>query len=82
MAKHPGQDPPDGLVLTQPWARDPAGQQAKEMIYHQYRDRARPPNAAWDQWAGWQGRTCCGGQGADEAEPIHQTHQRQEVGQS
>ena len=42
MDTHPGEQPPDGLILTQPWARGPAGQQVKETIYYQYRaDRAR-----------------------------------------
>ena len=40
--EHPGQDPHDGLVVSQPWARGPVGQQVTEMIYYQYRhDRAR-----------------------------------------
>ena len=26
MDTHPGEQPPDGLILTQPWARGPAGQ--------------------------------------------------------
>ena len=42
MDTHPGEQPPDGLILTQPWSRGPAGQQVKETIYYQYRaDRAR-----------------------------------------
>lgn len=40
--QHPGQEPPNQLVLAQPWARGPAGAQQPEMIYYQYRaDRAR-----------------------------------------
>ncbi len=42
MAEHPDQNPSDGLVLTQPWTCCPAGQQVKEMIYHQYRTEAAP----------------------------------------
>ena len=42
MAEHPDQDPSDGLVLAQPWTCCPAGQQVKEMIYHQYRTEAAP----------------------------------------
>ncbi len=42
MEAHPDTEPPDGLVLTQPWARGPAGKQVRETIYYQYRaDRAR-----------------------------------------
>lgn len=42
MKKHPDQEPPDGLILTQPWARGTPGAQVKETIYYQYRaDRAR-----------------------------------------
>ncbi len=37
MDAHPGQDPPDGLTLTQPWSRGPAGKAVKETIYYQYR---------------------------------------------
>lgn len=40
--RHPGQAPDDQMVLSQPWARGPAGAQTPEMIYYQYRaDRAR-----------------------------------------
>lgn len=39
---HPGQQPTDGMVLTQPWARGPLEAQQAETIYYQYRaDRAR-----------------------------------------
>lgn len=42
LDSHPGQQPPDGLILTQPWARGPLGAQSTETIYYQYRkDRAR-----------------------------------------
>ena len=36
------QQPPDGLILTQPWSRGPAGAAVTETIYYQYRaSRAR-----------------------------------------
>lgn len=42
MDAHPGQDPPDGLTLTRPWSRGPAGKAVKETIYYQYQvSRAR-----------------------------------------
>ena len=37
MDAHPGQDPPDGLTLTQPWSRGPAGKAVRETSYYQYR---------------------------------------------
>ncbi len=40
--EHPGQDMPDGLVLTQPWPAGPNGGRRDQVIYYQYRhDRAR-----------------------------------------
>jgi len=42
LKTHSGQQPPDGLTLTQPWSRGPAGAAVTETIYYQYRaDRAR-----------------------------------------
>ena len=42
LKTHSGQQPPDGLILTQPWSRGPAGAAVTETIYYQYRaDRAR-----------------------------------------
>ena len=39
---HPGQDPVDQMILTQPWARGSLEAQQSETIYYQYRaDRAR-----------------------------------------
>lgn len=39
---HPGQQPTDGMVLTQPWARGSLAAQQAETIYYQYRaDRVR-----------------------------------------
>jgi hypothetical protein len=39
---HEGQQPPDGLILTQPWPAGPRDQRRDEVIYYQYRaDRAR-----------------------------------------
>jgi Transposase DDE domain len=39
---HPGQDPPDGLILTQPWPASASDQRRDQVIYYQYRaDRAR-----------------------------------------
>ena len=40
--EHPGQEPDDGLVLTQPWPPGPNEQQRIQVRYYQYRaDRAR-----------------------------------------
>jgi Transposase DDE domain len=40
--EHPGQDIPDGHVLTQPWPAGPGGGRRDQVIYYQYRhDRAR-----------------------------------------
>jgi hypothetical protein len=40
--EHPGQDIPDGQVLTQPWPAGPNGGRRDQVIYYQYRaDRAR-----------------------------------------
>ena len=42
LKTHSGQQPPDGLTLTQPWSRGPAGAAVTETIYYQYRaSRAR-----------------------------------------
>lgn len=42
LKTHSGQQPPDGLILTQPWSRGPAGAAVTETIYYQYRaSRAR-----------------------------------------
>jgi hypothetical protein len=39
---HEGEQPPDGLILTQPWPAGPRDQRRDEVIYYQYRaDRAR-----------------------------------------
>ena len=37
LKTHSGQQPPDGLILTQPWSRGPAGAAVTETIYYQYR---------------------------------------------
>ena len=40
--EHPGQDMPDGLILTQPWPTGPKADRRDQVIYYQYRhDRAR-----------------------------------------
>ena len=40
--EHPGQEPPDGLVLTQPWPPGPNETRRTQVRYYQYRaDRAR-----------------------------------------
>src|SRR5215469_10939238 len=40
--EHPGQDIPDGYVLTQPWPAGPNGGRRDQVIYYQYKaDRAR-----------------------------------------
>ena len=40
--EHPGQDMPDGLILTQPWPAGPKADRRDQVIYYQYRhDRAR-----------------------------------------
>ena len=40
--EHPGEQMPDGLVLTQPWPAGPGGGRRDQVIYYQYRhDRAR-----------------------------------------
>ena len=40
--EHPGQDMPDGLILTQPWPAGPKEDRRDQVIYYQYRhDRAR-----------------------------------------
>jgi hypothetical protein len=40
--KHPGEQMPDGLVLTQPWPAGPADKRRDQVIYYQYKaDRAR-----------------------------------------
>jgi hypothetical protein len=40
--EHPGQDIPDGLVLTQPWPARPTARRRDQVIYYQYKaDRAR-----------------------------------------
>jgi hypothetical protein len=56
---HDGQQPPDGLILTQPWPAGPRDRRRDEVIYYQYRaDRAAAactgstsrsprPNARW-----------------------------------
>lgn len=39
---HPGEDVPDGLILTQPWPAGPTDHRGDQVIYYQYRhDRAR-----------------------------------------
>jgi hypothetical protein len=39
---HPDQQPPDGLILTQPWPAGPKDQRRDQVIYYQYKhDRAR-----------------------------------------
>jgi Transposase DDE domain len=40
--QHPGDQPPDGLILTQPWPAGPRDKRRDQVIYYQYRaDRAR-----------------------------------------
>jgi hypothetical protein len=40
--EHPGEQMPDGLILTQPWPAGPADQRRDQVIYYQYEtDRAR-----------------------------------------
>jgi DDE family transposase len=40
--EHPGEQMPDGLVLTQPWPAGPADKRRDQVIYYQYKaDRAR-----------------------------------------
>ena len=40
--EHPGEDMPDGLILTQPWPAGPKEDRRDQVIYYQYRhDRAR-----------------------------------------
>jgi hypothetical protein len=40
--EHPDEQPPDGLVLTQPWPAGPADKRRDQVIYYQYKaDRAR-----------------------------------------
>ena len=40
--EHPGEDMPDGLILTQPWPAGPDSGRRDQVIYYQYRhDRAR-----------------------------------------
>ena len=40
--RHPGEVPPDGLILTQPWPAGPRDQRRDQFIYYQYRaERAR-----------------------------------------
>jgi Transposase DDE domain len=40
--EHPGQDIPDGHVLTQPWPAGPTARRRDQVIYYQYKaDRAR-----------------------------------------
>jgi Transposase DDE domain len=39
---HPGEQMPDGLILTQPWPAGPADKRRDQVIYYQYKaDRAR-----------------------------------------
>jgi hypothetical protein len=39
---HPGEQMPDGLILTQPWPAGPADKRRDQVVYYQYRaDRAR-----------------------------------------
>lgn len=62
LDQHPdASQPPDGLILTQPWARGPAGQQVRETIYYQYRaDRARRGLRGIDQQVGKAERAVAG----------------------
>lgn len=40
--EHPGEQMPDGLILTQPWPAGPADQRRDQVVYYQYKaDRAR-----------------------------------------
>jgi Transposase DDE domain len=40
--EHPGEQMPDGLILTQPWPAGPADKRRDQVIYYQYKaDRAR-----------------------------------------
>jgi Transposase DDE domain len=40
--RHPDQEPPDGLILTQPWPAGPTDRRRDQIVYYQYRaDRAR-----------------------------------------
>jgi hypothetical protein len=40
--EHPGEEIPDGHVLTQPWPAGPTAKRRDQVIYYQYRrDRAR-----------------------------------------
>jgi hypothetical protein len=48
--EHPGQDIPDGHVLTQPWPTGPNGGRRDQVIFYQYRhDRARRTLRGIDQ---------------------------------
>lgn len=62
LDQHPHtSQPPDGLILTQPWARGPAGKQIRETIHYQYRaDRARRALHGIDQQVGKAERAVAG----------------------
>jgi hypothetical protein len=72
--KHPGEDLPDGQIVTQPWPAGPASSRRDQVIYCQYKaDRAGRPGPAdpgGHRWAGRQGRESRRGRHADEAEPV------------
>jgi hypothetical protein len=69
--EHPGQEIPDGHVLTQPWPAGPNGGRRDQVIYYQYKaDRARR-TLRRDRRAGRQGRAGSRREGPGEEEPVH-----------
>jgi len=50
--EHPGQEIPDGHVLTQPWPAGPTARRRDQIIYYQYKGRPGQKDAARDRRAG------------------------------
>jgi hypothetical protein len=60
-ARHPDQEPPDGLILTQPRPAGPRDRRRDEVVYYQYRaDRARRTLRGIDEQIGKAERAVAG----------------------
>jgi hypothetical protein len=59
--EHPDEQPPDGLILTQPWPAGPTDKRRDQVIYYQYKhDRARRTLRGIDEQVGKAERAVAG----------------------
>jgi hypothetical protein len=59
--QHPDQEPPDGLILTQPRPAGPSDRRRDEVVYYQYKaDRARRTLRGIDEQIGKAERAVAG----------------------